>query len=127
VADLVRALPERDRRNLARVGVRLGVEHVYALPMLAGAREHGVLWRVFRGEEGPGWHRVRGTPLVGGVPVRVDVLEAFAARAREGARHGAFVVPEGLPPGEAEQVLAGLGYVPAGERWARGRTSRMRA
>ncbi|MFN7134892.1 MAG: hypothetical protein ACK4N5_22630 [Myxococcales bacterium] len=101
----------------------MGVEHVWSTPMLAGARDHAVLWRVLHGpERTPGYWRVVGTPLVGGVCVAPDVLEAFAARAREGARHGAFTTPEGiLPPDEARAVLAGLGYAHAGERWVRGR------
>jgi hypothetical protein len=123
VGDLVRQLQGRDRAMLARLGVRLGVEHVWAQPMLAGARDHAILWRVAHGpDRTSGYHRVVGTPLVGGVPVRVDVLEAFAARAREGARHGAFAAPEGfLTEGDVPAVLEGLGYTRAGDRWARGR------
>ncbi|MDP2312074.1 MAG: helicase-related protein [Pseudomonadota bacterium] len=122
VAELVRALPERDRRALSRVGVRFGVEHVWALPMFAGAREHALLWRVHQGEDrSPGFYRAVGTPIVGGVPVPVEALEAFAAKARAGARGGSFLLPEGLPPSEAAAVLEGLGYWRQGERWMRGR------
>jgi ATP-dependent RNA helicase SUPV3L1/SUV3 len=126
VLDLLRALPERDRRVLGRVGVRFGTEHVYVLPMLDGGRAHAVLWRVVHGADHTGgWYRAQGTPVVGGVPVRVDVLEAFAAKAREGARHGSFLPPIGiLAPEDADNVLAGLGYVRQGERWTRGRGRR---
>jgi hypothetical protein len=51
----------------------------------------------------------------------VEALEAFAAKARAGARGGAFVTPEGLAPAEATAVLEGLGYWRQGERWMRGR------
>ena len=55
------------------------------------------------------------------MPVPVEALEAFAAKARAGARGGAFVTPEGLAPAEATAVLEGLGYWRQGERWMRGR------
>ncbi len=122
VADLVRGLPGRDRHVLGRLGVRFGVEHVWNTPMLAGARDHAVLWRVAHGpDRSPGFYRAVGTPIVGGVPVPVDQLEAFAAKAREGARHGAFATPDLLPREDARAVLEGLGYARAGERWTRGR------
>ena len=122
VADLVRALPPRDRGTLARLGVRLGVEHVWCTPMLANARAHAILWRAMRGDDrSPGYWRAIGTPMVGGVAVPVDVLEEFAARAREGARHGAFPAPEILGEEDRPKVLLGLGYQRAGDRWVRGR------
>lgn len=122
VIDLVRAIPERDRRALSHIGVRFGVEHVWALPLLPGAREHAVLWLAHRGEDrSPGFYRAVGTPIVGGVPVPVDALEGFAAKARAGARGGTFATPDGLPPSEAEAVLEGLGYRRQGEAWTRGR------
>lgn len=90
--------------------------------MLAGALAQATLWRVLHGaDQGPGYWRAVGTPLVGGVPGPVDALEAFAAKAREGARSGAFLTPDGLDPAEARAVLEGLGYQRAGERWVRGR------
>ncbi|MDP2307514.1 MAG: helicase-related protein [Pseudomonadota bacterium] len=121
-ADLVRAIPERDRRVLSRIGVRFGVEHVWALPLLPGAREHAILWRTQHGEDrSGGYHRAVGTPIVGGIPVQVEALEAFAAKARAGARGGTFRTPDGLPPSEAAAVLDGLGYRRQGELWTRGR------
>lgn len=122
VAELLRDIPERDRRELTRLGVRFGVEHVWALPLLDRPRDHALLWRAHTGEErSPGFYRAVGTPIVGGVPVPVEALEAFAAKARAGARGGAFVTPEGLAPAEATAVLEGLGYWRQGERWMRGR------
>ncbi len=122
VADLVRAIPERDRRVLSRLGVRFGVEHVWAVPMLAGAREHAILWRIHHGEErSAGFHRVIGAPIVGGVSMPVEALEAFAAKARAGARGGTFDAPTDLPPAEAAAVLDGLGFRRQGDRWTRGR------
>jgi ATP-dependent RNA helicase SUPV3L1/SUV3 len=120
VADLVRALPDRDRRALAKMDVRLGVEHVWAEAMLPGAARHAVLWRVaFGPDPTPAFHRAIGTPLVGGVAVPVAALEAFAAKAREGARRGPFTAPDGVDAPDA--VLTGLGYLRQGERWVRGR------
>jgi len=123
VADLVRDIPGRERAALGRVGVRFGVEHVWAAPMLAGSAANAVLWRVAHGpERAAGYWRVVGTPMVGGVAVPVATLEAFAAKAREGARSGAFPAPEGIvPPDDVRPVLEGLGYTRAGERWVRGR------
>ncbi len=101
--------------------------------MLASAEARGVLWRAHKGLDAtqavanPEFARAVGSPLVGGVPVRVDLLEAFAAKVRERARHGAFdppwdALPEGVAAADGPRVLAGLGFVRAHgaeQRWVR--------
>jgi hypothetical protein len=91
--------------------------------MLASSAMKEVLWTVSRGAgRTPEYWLAIGTPLIGGVPLRVDRFEEVSARLRESARKGPFVPPpELLTPEEQTPVLTGLGYVPDGEKWRRRR------
>ena len=127
-----------DRARLARLGVRFGVLHTFALPLVEQgpptgapdpAHPRGVLWRVFHADRDPvGLARACGRPSAEGVHVRADVLETVAARVRERARRGPFRAEElgpelGVPVEDMSAVLRGLGCVRVGEVWV-GRRAR---
>ncbi|MDA8233027.1 MAG: helicase-related protein [Magnetospirillum sp.] len=105
----IRALAEDDRKTLARLGVRFGVESVYMPALLKPAvqRLRGLLWSVhhsvpFSGladrvpgervtvaaepEMPPAFYEALGYRVLGNTAVRVDMLERFAAEARRLAR-----------------------------------------
>jgi ATP-dependent RNA helicase SUPV3L1/SUV3 len=127
------ALADGDRRLLARLGVRLGVETVYVdallRPRAAGLR--GLLWAVWRGEAAPpvpalaaprdpavpaAAYAAMGWRVLGPRVLRVDRVERLAAAARRLARHGKFAATPalaqlaGVAPEELAAMLAELGY-----------------
>jgi len=136
VEDLLTALDPAGRKDLARLGVRLGRESVYLSPLLRppAVRLRRLLWSVHHGDEAPqldatriavpltadvpeGFYFACGYRPCGGVAVRVDRLERLAAAARKLARQGPFTAtpalvslaccaPEALP-----SVLHSLGYL----------------
>lgn len=120
---------DRDRRLLAKLGVRFGTERCFALPLIARVPEKQALWAAWKGDErSAAYWEAMGTPLVGGVPVPADVLEEVAARARNAARRGPFeAFDAAIPPEDLPRVLEGLGYRRAGDRWVRAqsRTTRL--
>lgn len=130
-------LTSADRRELARLGVRIGVRYVWSEPLLARGVDRARLHAAFVGLgqappplAGPvvfGRTDVAALAALGAVKVgpaalRVDVAERVAATLRSLARTGDFVLPaslaEELGPAAAE-VVAGFGYTRAGERWRR--------
>ena len=137
-AQQVAALDEDDRKALARLDIRLGVESVYLPALLKppAVALRALLWAVWRGLERvpappapgrvsqaadpaapDGFYEAVGYRLLGGRAVRVDMLERFAADLRRMARDGRFRPPPallsglGLGPGDAPPVLTALGYV----------------
>ncbi|MBI5162663.1 MAG: disulfide oxidoreductase [Magnetospirillum sp.] len=133
----VEALAEADRKALARLGIRLGVESIFLPPMLKPApqRLRAVLWAVHAAAppaEPPGerntvavdpalpaaFYEAVGYRVTGGRAVRVDMLERFAAEARRlGREHpeGFAVAPMllgllGITAAEAAPVLTALGF-----------------
>ncbi len=133
VASQRAALAESDRRLLARLGVRLGVETVYVdallRPRAAGLR--ALLWAVWRGEGvppvpaaaaprdpavSPAAYAAMGWRVLGPRVLRVDRVERLAAAARRLARQGPFAATPALARlggggiDELVPVLAALGY-----------------
>jgi ATP-dependent RNA helicase SUPV3L1/SUV3 len=132
----VASLTDDDRKALARRGVRLGVESVFLPALLkpAAQRLRALLWTTHSGRApsaGPPAGRVvvsiePGVPAefyeaigcrpLGGLAVRVDMLERFAAMARKLARQGPFTMSAalssvlGINPDGAGQVLEALGF-----------------
>lgn len=132
------ALAPADRKALARLGLRFGTESVF-LPGLLKAeaiRLRAILWATRRGAGTPpvpvgrmsfaplpeveaGFYGAIGYRLAGGVAVRVDVLERFAAEVRAALREGkdgAALLPPALLSGigvstaDAGGVLETLGF-----------------
>ncbi len=132
----VMALGEAERRALARLDVRFGVDSVFMPTMLRPAvqRLRGLLWSVRHGlpqvppptpgrvslavrpDVPSGWYEAVGFRMLGPVAVRVDMLERFAAEIRGLARGGRFGLPApvasllGLGPEELHAVMRVLGY-----------------
>ncbi|WP_413204763.1 helicase-related protein [Rhodospirillum sp. A1_3_36] len=102
----VRALEEDDRKALARVGVRLGVETLFMPDLLKPDPQRllAVLWRLWNDREGGAvpadgrvsfpvdaraphaFYRAIGYRVVGNTAVRVDMIERFAADVRRMVR-----------------------------------------
>ncbi|MBP2301909.1 DEAD/DEAH box helicase [Azospirillum picis] len=139
VAAMVERLEREDRKALTRLGVRLGVSHLYltALAKPAAVALRGLLWAVAKGHAlpvpvpAPGrvsveaagappafWEAI-GYPLAGGRALRVDMLDRLetelltASRAGAPVREVALGQRLGLSAEELGAVLAGLGYVRA--------------
>ncbi|MBC7908090.1 MAG: disulfide oxidoreductase [Rhodospirillaceae bacterium] len=142
----VQALAEDDRKQLARLGIRFGVESVFLPPLLKPAtqRLRALLWAVHEGQppmdppgnkvtvtvEGPAaFYEAVGYRVLGPRAIRVDMLERFAAEARRLAREakGGFALSSqmvsslGLGADEAGQVLTALGYRKAENGWVAGK------
>jgi len=132
----VAALSETDRKALARLDIRLGVESVFLPGLLkpAAQRLRALLWTTHHGlapksppppgrtsvlvaaETPPGFLEAVGFRRLGTRAVRVDMLERFTAEARKLARGGPFIPPPallsllGVPPAEAGPLFEALGY-----------------
>jgi ATP-dependent RNA helicase SUPV3L1/SUV3 len=116
VAAQLDTLSKADRKALARLGIRLGVESVFMPALLKppAQRLRGLLWAASRGEapvpppppgrvsfpvppvadpvaaaEEEARHRVLGFRLLAGRAVRADMLERFAATLRAALREAA--------------------------------------
>jgi ATP-dependent RNA helicase SUPV3L1/SUV3 len=140
---MVKELDEQGRKDLARVGIRLGTENLY-IPQLLKPKPvamRGLLWSVFHGrfpEEGlPPEGRVQvvrrpetpkeydialGYQRLGGRAIRIDMVERIAALIRQAARNGPFAInPDMLSLAGVDHetftaILNDLGYRKVGER-----------
>jgi ATP-dependent RNA helicase SUPV3L1/SUV3 len=111
VAPLVKDLDEEGRKDVARVGIRLGTESAYVPDLLKpkAVKLRAVLWSIAKDafpEEGPPadgrvqvarnpetpaeYDAALGFARLGGRAVRVDMLERVAALVRKSAREGKF-------------------------------------
>lgn len=132
----VKALSASDRKALARLGIRFGVESVFMPALLKAApqRLRARLWTARTGaavgpalpegrtslsvdEDVPaGFYEAVGFHVLGAKAVRVDMLERFAAELRRLSREKVAILPPGLltllgaTVDEAPAVLAALGY-----------------
>ncbi|WP_211369173.1 helicase-related protein [Roseospira navarrensis] len=119
VQDQIARLTPADRKVLARLDVRIGVESVFMPPLLKpdSQRLRALLWATARGETAPAppprgrvsfavapddaagqggeadrldaYHRVLGFRVVAGRAVRADMLERFTAALRQAQRDAA--------------------------------------
>jgi ATP-dependent RNA helicase SUPV3L1/SUV3 len=136
VAALLEGLPKEDRAELAKLDVRIGTRSVYVQSMLRQEpmRVRGALWSVAHAhlpvvappvdgravlppDDAPaGALRAMGYRVVGGVAVRVDVLEKVGAEVRAMARarrpHGLERLTSwlGATKDHAVAVARGLGF-----------------
>ncbi len=154
VRTLVDALSDEDRRNLARLGVRIGRHNVYVLGLASpdAILARGLLWATWTVADlpdplpagasaprtaGPStdtWQALGYAPL-GSRVVRHDVVERVSAWLRKAGRAGPFRIEGpplewmGCPRTDAPGVFAALGARPvddAGERWVSGEPRRPR-
>jgi len=133
-APLVAALAASDRKRLARLGVRFGVESIYSEPLLkpAAVQLRGLLWALSSGRPVPqipkgtaaardpeiaaSAYAAMGYRVLGSRVLRLDRVERLAARARALARQGALAaLPElaaiaGCTREDLPGVLTALGY-----------------
>lgn len=138
---LIGDLSEEDRKAVAKLGVRLGVETVHVLDALkpGPVALRAILWAVQRGlsavpelppagrtsvvnnrDNSKGFYLAAGYLPVGPLAARVDMLERFAALLRQKARENdGKVSPEpallsllGCTVEQAEGVFAVLGFRP---------------
>lgn len=146
---LVRSLSREDRQALARLDVRVGLHGLYLPPLLKPKAQglRALLWSLHAGRPAPeppgirpavavdeavpkAFYEAVGYGLVGGIAVRRDVLERFAAQARACAHHSPFQPGHemhsalGLGPEATGKVLEALGYVRAGDGFRPGRKPR---
>ncbi|OFX13526.1 MAG: hypothetical protein A2516_02205 [Alphaproteobacteria bacterium RIFOXYD12_FULL_60_8] len=133
----IKALTEEDRKALTRVGIRFGVETLY-MPLAlkpAPQRVKSLLWTLAKGLPArpamptPGrvtfppaegvpeeFYEALGYRVLGGLVVRVDMLERFAAEVRHLTKEGTAELPHdllsvlGIGLKEAKPLLAALSY-----------------
>ncbi|MCB2107574.1 MAG: hypothetical protein KDE14_07740, partial [Rhodobacteraceae bacterium] len=137
VEDQLRALGEEDRKSLARLGIRFGLECVYfpALLKAAPIRLRGLLWiAAHRDHDAPelpapgrvsiplvpqvpgAFYHACGYRPVAGTGYRLDMLERFGAEVRKLAREGATHLPPaqlsllGITAETAPAVMGLLGF-----------------
>jgi ATP-dependent RNA helicase SUPV3L1/SUV3 len=138
VAGQIAALDAKDRTTLARQGVRFGIETVYVEPLLRpeALRLRAVLWAVRHRQPIPplpsarrlgrpfevdptlpsSFYDALGFAVIGGLAVRADRLERFAAAARRAERRAPFAADAALAAAAGvalpalPQLLEGLGY-----------------
>ena len=145
VAGLIRDLTDDERKVLARLGVRMGLNGVYLKPLMSSRHLalRALLWAAHAGADavpgvpekgevaidadpclGDGLFHAIGYLRLGPRAIRVDMVERLAAESRKATRKGpASVTPEllSLSGSTAEQfraVMASLGFRVSGEEGA---------
>ena len=140
---MVKDLDEQGRRDLARVGIRLGTENLYVPQLLKpkAVAMRAILWSVANGsfpEEGPppegrvqverrtetpsAYDSALGYQRLNGRAIRIDMVERIAALIRQAARNGPFAISADMLSlaGVDHETFAGilndLGYRKVGER-----------
>ncbi|GIS10132.1 MAG: helicase [Alphaproteobacteria bacterium] len=135
-------LSESDKRNLARLGLRLGVETIYLPNLLkpAAIKLRALLWSVhnqdFPKDASPPdgrvsitilpnvkkeFYRALGFVPLGNLALRADIAERLSALIRIEARNGQFRINEtmlsiaGATKIQMEEILYDLGYSKCGE------------
>jgi ATP-dependent RNA helicase SUPV3L1/SUV3 len=137
VEPLIAALKGPERKQLARLGIRIGPTRIFLAGLLkpAAIRLRAALWRAEAdhwgvlplpppgrvsvpavADIGPGFYEAIGYPVVGGRAIRVDILDRLIDRLRRATVKGAMPADEAVAPmlgcgkAEADQVLAALGW-----------------
>ncbi len=136
----LKQLTPSDRKRLASLGVRFGLETVYIASLVKpqASRLRALLWTVGRGapcrmppapglasvtiEDGVGadFYEACGYRVMAGRAIRVDVLDRLAIGLQRAARKGPFAMtpqminPAGLTTAAAVAVFSELGYAAEG-------------
>ena len=138
----VNNLSENDKRNLARLGLRLGIETIYLPNLLkpASVKLRALLWSVFNQnfplnalppdgrvsviidpDANHEYYRAIGFVPLGKLALRADIAERLSALIRVEARKGKFKINDamlsiaGSTKIQMEEVLYDMGYIKAGE------------
>ena len=138
----VNNLTENDKRNLARLGLRLGIETIYLPNLLkpASVKLRALLWSVFNQnfclnalppdgrvsviinpDANNEYYRAIGFVPLGKLALRADIAERLSALIRVEARKGKFKINDamlsiaGSTKIQMEEVLYDLGYIKVGE------------
>ncbi len=138
----VNNLSENDKRNLARLGLRLGIETIYLPNLLkpASVKLRALLWSVFNQsfplnalppdgrvsviidpDANHEYYRAIGFVPLGKLALRADIAERLSALIRVEARKGKFKINDamlsiaGSTKIQMEAVLYDMGYIKAGE------------
>ncbi len=138
----VNNLSENDKRNLARLGLRLGIETIYLPNLLkpASVKLRALLWSVFNQnfplnalppdgrvsviidpDTNHEYYRAIGFVPLGKLALRADIAERLSALIRVEARKGKFKINDamlsiaGSTKIQMEEVLYDMGYIKAGE------------
>ncbi len=138
----VNNLSENDKRNLARLGLRLGIETIYLPNLLkpASVKLRALLWSVFNQnfplnalppdgrvsviidpDANHEYYRAIGFVPLGRLALRADIAERLSALIRVEARKGKFKINDamlsiaGSTKIQMEEVLYDMGYIKAGE------------
>ena len=138
----INKLSENDKRNLAKLGLRLGVETIYLPNFLkpSSINLRALLWSVYNHnfpEQGPppdgrvsvvigpdanhDYYRALGFVPLGNLALRADIAERLSALIRAEARTGKFKINDamlsisGSTKIQMEEILYDLGYVKNGE------------
>jgi ATP-dependent RNA helicase SUPV3L1/SUV3 len=141
VAALIGDLGDDDRKTLARLGVRMGLNGVYLKPLMSSRHLdlRALLWAAHAGVEaappvpqkgevaidadarlGDGFYRAIGYLRLGPRALRVDMVERLAAEARKATRKGrapvtpALLSMAGSTSDQFRAVMAALGFRVAG-------------
>ncbi len=138
----VNNLSENDKRNLARLGLRLGIETIYLPNLLkpVPVKLRALLWSVFNQnfplnalppdgrvsviidpDANHEYYRAIGFVPLGKLALRADIAERLSALIRVEARKGKFKINDtmlsiaGSTKIQMEEVLYDMGYIKAGE------------
>jgi len=135
-ASPVDKLGEEERKTLARLGVRFGIESVFLPALLKpeAQRWRAALWCLHRGqpqmappppgrvslpaEHPAAYYEAVGYRRLGRLALRLDMLERFAAELRKLAREGPISPPAawmsqlGLSSEDMSQLIEAMGYKP---------------
>jgi ATP-dependent RNA helicase SUPV3L1/SUV3 len=135
-ASPVDKLSDEERKILARLGVRFGIESVFLPALLKpeAQRWRAALWCLHRGQPQmapppPGrvslpaghpaaYYEAVGYRRLGRLALRLDMLERFAAELRKLAREGPISPPAdwisqlGIGPADMSELIEAMGYKP---------------
>jgi ATP-dependent RNA helicase SUPV3L1/SUV3 len=136
VAASLNKLSEADRKHLARRGIRLGIESIFVADLLKPKAQavRAILWCIHRNHPpiplppagrvsvpasaSAAFYEAIGYRRLGGLAIRLDMLERFAAELRKLARQGPVTAPAewrqalGISSEDLDRLIEALGRKP---------------